>query len=277
MLNDFAANVYSQNGEDGILERILELIGESNGWCVEFGAWDGLHFSNCANLLRNKGYAGVLIESDPARLAALQANYSDIPRVVPMKGFVGFGTDDNLDVFLAGVPIPDDPDVLSIDIDGNDYHVWAAVERLRPKVVCIEFNPTVPTPVEFVQPADPSVQQGCSPASLVKLGNQKGYELTCCTATNAVFVEERLFPRLGLEDNSLATLRMHEGFITYLFTGYDGRVFLSGYRRLPWQDVPFAERRVQQLPSFLRGYDKHSPAREHALRVFRRLQRFRSG
>ena len=63
-LNDFRNNIYSQNGEDGIIDQINKLLGfnnNSNYWCVEFGAWDGVHLSNTYNLVRN-GWNAVYIE-----------------------------------------------------------------------------------------------------------------------------------------------------------------------------------------------------------------------
>jgi hypothetical protein len=275
-LADYAANVYSQYGEDGILERILELVDDRNKWCVEFGAWDGLHLSNCANLIRNRGYAGVLIEANEARFAELEANYRSVPNTVGLRAFVGFGPSDNLDMLLADVDMPEDPDVLSIDIDGNDYHAWAAIQRLRPKIVCIEFNPTVPNEVEFMQAADVSLQQGSGVRSLVKLGKRKGYELACCTEANALFVDARLFPRLGIADNSLEALRDDRRWVTYLFTGFDGRVFLGGCSSLRWHGLPFETRKLQQLPRFLIGYPgDYSRVQSLAFRGYRQWRKFR--
>jgi hypothetical protein len=275
-LSDYAANVYSQFGEDGILQRILELVPDRNGWCVEFGAWDGLQWSNCANLIRNHGYDGVLIEADRARFEQLAANYRNVPGTTTLRACVGFAPDDNLDTLLADVDMPEDPDVVSIDIDGNDYHVWAAI-RLRPKIVCIEFNPTVPNHIDFVQSADPSVRQGCGVRSLVELGKQKGYELACCTEVNALFVDARLFPRLGIADNSVESLRGDRGWITYLFSGYDGRVVLSGFNTLPWHALRFESRKVQQLPRFLMSFpDDYSHLQSLAFRGLKQWRRVRS-
>jgi hypothetical protein len=277
VLDSYAAQVYSQDGEDGILERILELIGEHNRWCIEFGAWDGLHLSNCANLIHNHGYSGVLIEANGSKFAALEANYRSLSSVTTINAFVGFSPDDNLDALLSDVSMPDDPDVLSIDIDGNDYHAWAAIERLQPKVVCIEFNSTIPNAVDFVQAADPAVQQGCGVRSLVRLGKEKGYELTCCTTWNAIFVDARYFSRLGIETNSVDALRDDSPFTTYLSSGYDGHVILSGYRRLPWHKLPVDERKVQQIPRWLARYpDDYSAAQRLGFRVYRRLRRGRA-
>ena len=90
-----------------------------------------------------------------------------------LNAFVGFTAADGLDAILARTPIPADFDVLSIDIDGNDYHVWNAVARYKPRVVVIEYNPTIPAAVDFVQPADMSINQGASITAQARLGKQK--------------------------------------------------------------------------------------------------------
>src|SRR5262245_2337909 len=197
LLNRHARNVHSQTGEDGIIERALEIIGESDEWCVEFGGWDGLHFSNCARLLRDRGFSGVFVEPNPDKFQQLETNYRDFPKVSAINTYVGFTATENLDTLLKGAPIPQDFDFLSIDIDGNDYHVWKAIQHLRPKLICIEFNPTIPSEVDFVQEANPRVQQGASLAAMIRLGKEKGYELVCATEWNSFFVARSEERRVG--------------------------------------------------------------------------------
>ncbi len=55
-LNEYASDVYSQTGEDGVLANALEILPSSNQWCVEFGAWDGKHLSNTYSLVEKNGY-----------------------------------------------------------------------------------------------------------------------------------------------------------------------------------------------------------------------------
>ena len=62
-LQEFRRDVTSQYGEDGIIEKTLELLDEPTKWCVEFGAWDGRHLSNTYDLIVNKGYSAVMIEA----------------------------------------------------------------------------------------------------------------------------------------------------------------------------------------------------------------------
>ena len=172
-LLDFAANTHSQKGEDGVLAKILQTLPATDRWCVEFGAWDGRHLSNTCNLIENSGYSAVLIEPNSKRFADLTELHRKNPKMHCINKFVGFGKDNSLDTLLANTPIPAQFDLLSIDIDGNDYHAWAATSAYTPKVVCVEFNPTIPTEVEFVQPADPVVSQGSSLLSLTLLGKKR--------------------------------------------------------------------------------------------------------
>lgn len=271
----FAKNITSQFGEDGIIEKVLEVIGDRNTWCVEFGSWDGRKCSNTFNLIDQKGYSAVLIEGDRKRFRDLLATFGDHSKVVPVNAYVGFGKNDGLDTILRGTDLPTNFDLLSIDIDGNDYHVWDAMKGYQPKVVIIEFNPTIPKSVEFVQPADPRVTQGSSLLSIVKLARSKGYELVCTTRTNAIFVEATYFPRFGIDDNSVETMMTDESLITHIFCGYDGTVFLRGCRLMPWEGFRYQESRVQQLPRWARKIVGDRNVFRRKLRKF--YGRFRRG
>jgi len=251
-LSDFARNVTSQYGENGIIEKVLEVINKGNQWCVEFGSWDGKTASNTYDLIKSKGFSAVLIEADKKRFNDLLKTFEGNYKVIPINAFVGFSETDNLDSILKKTPIPEDFDLLSIDIDGNDYHVWDAVKQYRPKVVVIEFNPSIPTGVEFIQPKDMSLSYGSSLLSITNLAQSKGYELVAVTKVNAIFVLSEYFKLYKITDNSPQALREDESMITHIFCGYDGTVFIRGYGLLPWQLIPIEERKVQQLPKWAR-------------------------
>jgi hypothetical protein len=231
-LLDFRHNVYSQTGEDGILQKIFEILPKKDRWCVEFGAWDGKQVSNTMNLIKNKDYSAILIEASSKRFKDLQKNYSDNSKVITVNKFVGFDEENCLDKILVDYPIPKDFDFLSIDIDGNDYHTWKAMSKYKPKVVCIEFNPTIPNEIHFIQQPNKLVNQGSSLLSLVELANKKGYELVSCLRFNAIFVREEYFSYFHIKDNRLEILRTNLDSVTYFFTGYDGKVFLYGSKKL---------------------------------------------
>lgn len=250
----YARDVNSQGGEDGILERIFELIPGTDRWCCEFGAWDGKKYSNTYQLIANKGWSGVLIEADPVKFEDLKRTYAGNGKVVLLNRFVQYEGEGLLGSLLAGTPMPIDFDLLSIDIDGNDYHIWASVERYRPKVVVIEYNQSIPNHVEFVQEANPAACHGNSLLSLTKLAVSKGYQLVAVTDTNGIYVREEYFSLFGIGDNSLPAMRPAAPYVTDIFQLYDGTVVLSGYRQMIWHGVPMPPGRFQAVPRYLRTF-----------------------
>jgi hypothetical protein len=250
----FEENVTSQCGEDGVIRRALEIVGDRNRWCVEFGAGDGRRMSNTFALIDRDDYSAVLIESDPARFDALERTHTGHPDVTALHRLVGFEGPDRLDRILAPTSVPVDFDLLSVDIDGNDYHVWEALEHYRPKLVVIEFNPTIPNEIDFVQPRDMTINQGSSLTALVRLAAAKSYRLIHATLLNGIFVDERYFGRFGVEEHSPAALRADLSQVTWLFSTYDGVLRLAGNRRLPWHGTRLDAGRVQVTPRLFRRF-----------------------
>jgi hypothetical protein len=269
-LKPFEENVTSQCGEDGVIRRALEIIGARDRWCVEFGAWDGRHASNTFALIDREGYSAVLIESDRVRYEALVRTHSARDGVTALHRQVSFEGPDRLDEILAPTRVPPDFDLLSIDIDGNDYHVWEALQRYRPKLVVIEFNPTIPNEIDFVQPRDLAVSQGSSLTAVARLAAAKRYRLIHATAVNGIFVDDRYFARFNIDSPSPAALRADLSEITWLFQTYDGMLHVAGNRRARWHDVPLDPGRLQVVPRWLRGFPPtFAPGRRLAWRAWR--------
>lgn len=261
-LLNYRRDVYSHDGEDGIVEKILEFIPDKNRWCVEFGAWDGIYLSNTRNLIVNNKYSAVLIEGSATKYEELKRNNQQFESVIPLCRFVGFSHDDNLDVILHSTQIPKDFDFLSVDVDGNDYHIWKAMSEYMPKLVCIEFNPTIPTFSKFVQEPDLNVTRGASLSALNDLAKEKGYELVCVTSVNAFFVKREYYRSFKLESNSPEVLRTDLSGLTYLCVGYDGAIFLEGYKKLPWHNLTIDIESLQPLPKLLRKYPHNYTKRQ---------------
>jgi len=265
-------DIYSQTGEDGVVQALLEKLPESDRWCVEFGAWDGIYANNTRRLITEEGYNAVLIEGDEKRVADLRRNYATNPKVLPIHRFVTTSGSNRLDAILAQTPIPKNFDFLSIDIDGNDYYIWESLADYRPKLVVVEFNPTIPNEVDFVQDNSPNVNHGCSVAALVRLASTKGYELACVLPFNAFFIKAEYFPLLEIPDNSLNTLRTDKSNITYFFSGYDGTIFIRGNKSLSWIGIPLQESRMQHLPLWLRRYPgNYNYFQKQALKLYKSL------
>jgi hypothetical protein len=188
----YESRVTSQNGEDGAIAEVLRRIGgPKRRWFVEFGAATGEE-GNCV-LLADSGWSGLFIEPDADAFARLKAKYAGSRTVITRRAVV---TADNIEDIMAASGVPADLDLLSIDIDGNDYWVWEAIRSFRPRVVVIEYNANLPLDRRLVMPRDDRYvwdgtdYVGASLGALRELGNRKGYELvhTDSTGVNAFFV-----------------------------------------------------------------------------------------
>jgi hypothetical protein len=253
-LLDYRFDVTSSAGEDGIIAKIFEVISEESRWCVELGALNGTHDSNVWNLIRNKHWSGVLIEADRTYFEKLQAEYAGDSGAVCVNEFVSFQGAQSLDAIFAHTQISKTFDLFVLDVDGNEYHLWDSLKEYRPRVMVVEFNPTIPNDVAFVQPRDMSVYQGSSLYSLTELARQKGYELVAANEVNAFFVLKELFPHFGIADNSLDALHTDHSYETKLFQLYDGTLKIAGYKQLMWHKLPIDEEELQVLPKGKRIY-----------------------
>lgn len=244
--------------EKEILEIVFEVI-EGDNWCVEFGAEDGKQNNNTWNLLTNKGWSGVLIEADKKKFINLIENYKDINRVICFNRFVNFSGPNTIDNILSETKIPQSFDLLSIDIDGNDYHIWDSIKKYTPKVVIIEFNPSFPNNVKFIQPKDMKIKQGSSYRSIVMLGNQKSYELIAVTDINAIFVRKEYFHLFNLKDNSPDKMYNDDKYRTYLYQLYDGTLMVGGFDKLIWHGKKIKNEKVQVLRHYFRRFPGDYP------------------
>jgi len=250
----FGCNASSEHGEDIVLEKIFSLIGEGKKWCVDLGALNGVHGSNVRRLIKEYGWAGILIEADRTYFERLEKEYAQDTGAVCLNEFVSFEGEESLDKIFARTPLPRTFDLFSLDVDGNEYHLWDSLSEYRPRVMLVEFNPSIPNDITFIQPRDMSVYQGSSLRALVELGKRKGYELVATNKVNAFFVLKELFPKFGIADNSIDALHTDTTFETRLFQLYDGTLKIAGNKKLLWHKLPIDEERLQVLPKNRRVY-----------------------
>lgn len=179
--------VYSQNGEDGVLHALFRELGSTNRVFVEFGCEDGRQRNT--RLLEEKGWSGLLMSRD-ARPSQFDIQCEHV-------------TAENVNGLFAKYNVPNEFDLLSIDIDGNDYWVWKALSpTFRPRVVAIEYNGALGCERSVTIPYDPgfvwdgSEYFGASLPALERLGREKGYRLIYCerAGVNAFFVRNDLVP-----------------------------------------------------------------------------------
>ena len=152
LLTPFELRVFSQNGEDGVLAEILARVGTAGRFFVEFGVESGRE-GNCVSLADVFGWAGLFIECDDGPYSQLQRKYRANDAVHTLKATV---TPDNVEELFALGGVPLEPDVLSIDVDGNDYWIWEAISQHRPRVMVIEYNSALDPASRLVQLYRPS-------------------------------------------------------------------------------------------------------------------------
>lgn len=209
-LADHASNVYSQFGEDGMLDYIFTVLGVWDGFCVEFGASDGVSCSNTRRL-RERGWSAMLIEAEPSLWEQLDKEASD--RVRCIHDVV---TPENLNHYLAGNPV----DFMSIDVDGDDFAIFEMLE-VDPTVVCIEYNASIPPHVALRQ-KHLGGELGASARSLCELAAAKGYRLLEVTRGNLIFLHLDKADGFVEYESDLNTL-FDSSQLTYMATDFKGR------------------------------------------------------
>ena len=250
-------NVYSQFGEDAVIESIFKLLPpprefDNARFCVEFGAWDGLHLSNTANLILNQGWEGLLIEADSKRFKELQLNFIDKP-VKCVKSFVNFEGNSSLDEILEQCKVKTDFDLLSIDIDGNDYWIFDSLTKYKPKVIVIEFNPTIPNSVSFINPKDMRIKQGSSLKAINELAHKKGYVAIATTLCNVFLIDLKYLKHF--QDEILPIDSIHEPTLTNKsWIGFDGTLFFEKEINFLWHGIVTPSAKLQPIPKVFRRF-----------------------
>lgn len=200
----YEKRVFSQNGEDGVIEELFARIGTSGKVFVEFGVSTGEECMS-RNLLVHHGWSGVMIEAETHHYGQLVKRFGHMPGLSLVNERV---TRDNIAALFRKHGVPAAFDLLSIDIDGNDYWVWGALSDWQPRVVVIEYNASFPPPAKMVVPYDPDFVWdgtsyfGASLTSLAGLGTQLGYALigTDSRGVNAFFVRRDLLGTCGFPE-----------------------------------------------------------------------------
>lgn len=233
----YAGNRFSQFGEDGMIRHLLDIFGDGARVCVEFGANDGLSCSNTAALSED-GWHAILLEADPALAAVAAANRptADVRQVAVQPC-----GPDSIDEQLALLG-PSAVDVMSIDVDGDDLLIFEAMQT-RPRIVVIEFNPSVPHWMN-VRPLDPGSRFGASAAALIAVAHARGYQVVGATHCNLIFLRFDLARELGhafldvvIDPMSLFAGREY----AVIASDYDGRPVLLDDRALCWGFTGFAD------------------------------------
>lgn len=195
-LGRFYRSVFAQNGEDGVIEEIFNRIGVTNKTFVEFGAHG---IKNNSTFLLVKGWNGLWIGAKHKKSERLIRNkFRELIRSGQLRYLQEWIDEQNIEDLFRQAAVPENFDLLSIDLDGNDYWIWKAISSYRPRVVSIEYNATLPHHVFWVMKYnaghkwDQTSFFGASLAAMEKLAGEKGYKLVGCdfSGCNAFFVSQ---------------------------------------------------------------------------------------
>ena len=216
-----------------IIDKIFNTIGSKNKICVEFGAYGLKNESNVFKLWSLDGWHAILIEGDKSRYNKIVRDYEAYIDRHNINGTVGIinayvntSGDNSLDNILSKKEIDSKFDLLIIDVDGIDFHIWKSLTNYTPRVVMIEYNPTIPPHISLLGKATAN-RVGCGILNLFKLGKEKGYDLVACTCVNAIFVikqESHYFSNINDINKLFSSTDWN---ITYAMNTYDGGLLFS--------------------------------------------------
>lgn len=219
-LQDNEFQVFSQWGEDGIIQMLLRHIEIPNKIFIEFGV-ENYTESNTRFLLVNDNWAGLVIDGSHEHISYIKQD--SIYWRHNLKAVQAFIDKDNINKIIAENGIKGEIGILSIDIDGNDYWVWQAIDVVDPAIVIIEYNSifgkdkavTIPYNPFFVRSKAhySMLYAGASLKALYNLGKSKGYSFLGCNSVgnNAFFVRQDLKP------TAIKELTLEEGYIASQF------------------------------------------------------------
>lgn len=213
LLNQYEKKIYSQNDEDGIIMEIFRKIGTKSKTLVEIAPGDGTECM-AKNLLVNFGWNGLLADRQERAAKGAEYHYKHLlkERSSEVKVVQSWVTMGNVNKLLVNNGIMGEIDLLSIDVDGNDWWLWWALRAINPRVVVIEYNASFGYEEAFTVEYDlyfdrgkkhPSYRyHGASLLALTKLAKLKGYVLVGCEShgINAFFVRKDVARQGGLPE-----------------------------------------------------------------------------
>ncbi len=200
-LKEVEFRVFSQFGDDGIIQWLTQRLPAIEKTFVEFGV-ENYTESNTRFLLMKDNWQGFVMDGSSENIGQIvESDYYWRHDLTAIDAFI---TVDNVNELLKRAPFFPRVGLLHIDIDGNDYWVWNAIGEISPALVIVEYNAVFDAIGPVSIPYTPSFRVsaahysglyfGCSLSALVHLGNQKGYALIGCNSAgnNAYFLRRDL-------------------------------------------------------------------------------------
>jgi hypothetical protein len=239
---DVGFRLFCDADEDGILLYILSIVGSGSKRLVDLGS-ASLN-GNSANLILHHGWGGVLVDADDDAITDARASYEEFGIIPPTMVSTWLTAEEVNDLLREYAP-EGEIDLLSIDLDGNDYWIWRAIDAITPRVVVIEYQDIIGPERALTIPYDPGFRvdryevnrelnnyAGASLRAMVQLGASKGYRLVATSGLgfNAFFV------RADLSVDLLPEIRVEEGF-SHPWNTYGMRERWPLVANMPWEQV----------------------------------------
>lgn len=211
-LDSYRRNVTSQNGEDGIVERLLELLPDTPKVCLEVGAYDGKAMSNTWRLWHDLGWKAILIEANNDRFAKLKDNTAGFGNTVPINTMIAPTGDRSLLNLVKASGCAPHLGLLSLDIDANELDFFENMDGLLADIVIVEFNYDFPPDVRYRdEPGDIFFRH--SAKAVEDCAIRKGYRVVACAGPNAILVRNAAITAeaaLALPDLPIEAMYDHE-------------------------------------------------------------------
>lgn len=231
-IQDYEFKVFSQNGEDGIIQFLIQNTEIKNKIFVEFGV-ETYKEANTKFLLLNNGWSGLIIDGDKDAMEKIAS--SDLHWKYDLKSIGNFITKDNINEIIKSAGIEGEIGLLSVDIDGNDYWVFENIDCVNPQILIMEYNSmfgdthkiSVPYDENFVrsQKHYSNLYYGASIAALCDIANKKGYDLVGSNSfgNNLFFIRHdcnklkiKLTPKEAYVKSKFRESRDENGKLTFL-------------------------------------------------------------
>ena len=215
-ISSYEFSIFSQWGDDGIIDYLINNLSIKNKSFIEFGVQD---YTECNTkfLLMNKNWRGLIIDESTNFVNKIKNSY--IYWRYDLTAIKSFITKNNVNNIFKENNFVGPIGILSIDIDGNDYWIWDSINCVDPEIVIIEYNSrlgfekaiTIPYREDFERKKAhySNIYYGASLKALINLGRKKNYIFIGCNSAgnNAYFIKS------SLENKKIKEIKIEDGFV----------------------------------------------------------------
>ena len=244
MINNYLRShlkkITSQNGEEGVVQHLLEKIygkklSEITGLeLCDIGSGDGFFLSQVYYFVKKFKFKSLLIDGDEGHIKQSKNFFLNNHFVHHENLFID--KINTIEYFLDKYKLKKDFDLLSIDVDGQDYHLFKRIKKYKPKIVIIETNMTMNKDSIIIEKeqknSDHYVGIGSSPRAIYELAKEKGYKLCLQAFNNLILIDEKYFDLLDFEKNYNDEDELHSAFNLETFQDHQGNVHI--FSTGPW-------------------------------------------